>query len=386
MSRNIGVCLLALVSACASTVLASAQATSSPTEVSNSNPASSSPVAYVYVTSSPSSGNVQMNGYAAAANGSLTTIPGTPFSTPAGNIALNGAWLFATDGYNLYSFSIASNGSLKQVDSLPVETGGGLGNLFLDHSGTSLYTDYFTENNEYMAYSIDNSNGKLTYVNNVMGGPSIGAVASFTENDEYAYSSSCYHFTQDIYGLQRASDGAITELNISPPFPATKIPGFYCPFLAAADPSNHVAVAMQPLNSNFATVGPYQLATYTADSTGNLTTTSTYSNMPSTEVAGSWGIIDYWMSPSGKFLAVAGNLGLQIFHFNGANPITKYTNLLVSKQVDQVFWDNSNHLYAIGRTAGKLWVFTVTATSVTQAPGSPHSITGPDYVMVLPKK
>ena len=327
-----------------------------------------------------------MNGYAAAANGALTTIPGTPFSTPAGNIALNGAWLFGTDGYNIYSFSIASNGSLKQVDSLQVETGGGLGNLFLDHSGTSLYTDYFTENNEYMAYSIDNSNGKLTYVNNVMGGPSIGAVASFTQNDEYAYSSSCYHFTQDIYGLQRASDGAITELNINPPFPATKIPGFYCPFLAAADPSNHVAVAMQPLNSNFATVGPYQLATYTADSTGNLTTTSTYSNMPSTEVAGSWGIIDYWMSPSEKFLAVAGNLGLQIFYFNGANPITKYTNLLVSKQVDQVFWDNSNHLYAIGRTAGKLWVFTVTATSVTQAPGSPHSITGPDYVMVLPKR
>ena len=91
------------------------------------------------------------------------------------------------------------------------------------------------------------------------------------------------------------------------------------------------------------------------------------------------------MSPSGKLLAVAGNAGLQVFHFNGANPITKYTNLLVSAEVDQVFWDNSNHLYALGRKAGKLWVFTVTPTSVTQAPGSPHSITVPDYVIVLPK-
>src|ERR1017187_6066080 len=61
MSRNIGVCLLALVSGCAIPVLASAQATSSPSEVSNSNPASSSPVAYVYVPSSPSSGNVQID-------------------------------------------------------------------------------------------------------------------------------------------------------------------------------------------------------------------------------------------------------------------------------------------------------------------------------------
>ncbi len=326
-----------------------------------------------------------MNGYAAAANGSLTTIPGTPFATPGGDIALNGEWLFSTDGNNIYSFSIAANGSLKQVDSLQVETSGGLGNLFLDHSGTSLYVDYYTENNEYMAYSIDNSSGKLTYMDNVMGGPSIGAVASFVGNNEYAYSSSCYHFTPEIYGLQRASDGAITELNITPAIPATKIPGFYCPFLAAADPTNHVAVAMQPLNSNWATVGPYELATYTADSTGNLTTTSTYANMPSTEVAGSWGLTDYWMSPSGKFLAVAGNLGLQIFHFNGANPITKYTNLLVSEEVDQVFWDNSNHLYALGRTAGKLWVFTVTGTSVKQAPGSPHSITVPDSMIVLPK-
>ena len=231
-----------------------------------------------------------MNGYAVAGNGSFTTIPGTPFSTPVGYIALNGAWLFGTDGNDLYSFSIASNGSLKQVDTLQVVTGNGLADLFLDHTGTSLYTDYYTENNEYMAYSIDNSNGKLTYIDNVMGGPGIGSVTSFIGNDEYAYSSSCYHFTPEIYGLQRASDGAITELNINPAFPATKVPGFYCPFLAAADTTNHVAVAMQPLNSNWATVGPYQLATYTADSAGNLTTTSTYANMPSTAAAGSWGI------------------------------------------------------------------------------------------------
>jgi WD40 repeat protein len=145
---------------------------------------------------------------------------------------------------------------------------------------------------------------------------------------------------------------------------------------------------MQPLNDNWRVDGLYQLATYTADSTGNLTTTSTYADMPTTEVAteaqGS-GVRDYWMSPSGKFLAVAGTSGLQIFHFNGASPITKYTNLIVTREVDQVFWDNSNHLYAIGYNAGKLWVFTVTSKSVTQAPGSPHPITRPGSLIVLPK-
>jgi len=68
---------------------------------------------------------------------------------------------------------------------------------------------------------------------------------------------------------------------------------------------------------------------------------------------------------------------------NGSD--TKFTNLLTTKEIDQVFWDNSNHLYAISRTAGRLYVWTVTSTGATQAPGSPHSITNPQSLIVLPK-
>jgi len=92
----------------------------------------------------------------------------------------------------------------------------------------------------------------------------------------------------------------------------------------------------------------------------------------------------YWMSPTGKYLAVGGT-GLQIFHFNGANPITKFTGLLTTDTINQAYWDNANHLYAISRDAGKLYVFNVTATGVTQAPGSPHKITTPYSLIVLPK-
>ena len=104
--------------------------------------------------------------------------------------------------------------------------------------------------------------------------------------------------------------------------------------------------------------------------------------MPSVAVGN---VNDYWMSPTGKFLAVGGSGGLQVFHLNGANPITKYTGLLTANPIDQMFWDNANHLYALSRTAGKLYVFTVTSTSVTQAPGSPHSIFKPQSIIVLPK-
>jgi hypothetical protein len=66
------------------------------------------------------------------------------------------------------------------------------------------------------------------------------------------------------------------------------------------------------------------------------------------------------MAPSGKLLAVGGSTGLQVFHFNGASPITHYTGLITSSYIDEIRRDNANHRYAISQTAKKLWVFTVT--------------------------
>jgi outer membrane protein assembly factor BamB len=124
---------------------------------------------------------------------------------------------------------------------------------------------------------------------------------------------------------------------------------------------------------------PTQLATYTVDAHGNLTTASTSSNMPTTLINN---VYDMKMSPSGKLLAVGGVEGLQVFHFNGASPATHYTGLLNNVLITQFFWDNDNHLYAISPSAGKLFVYTVAPSSVSQAPGSPYNITSPQNVIV----
>ena len=377
MSRS--VCSLAIAVICASTVLASAQVKSSTTE------APSSPVAYVYVSSVPNSGNGKVYGAAIASNGSATLIPGSPFPYTINYMALNGAWLFGvgTLDATINSFSIASNGALTQKDSYALPTGGGAISVYLDHTGSTLYADYYTTNNDYYSFNIDQSTGQLTQTGDLPGGPSDFTPVSFIGNNVYAYSSSCYHFTPEIIGVERATNGTLSRIsNFNPPFPAEKSGGFYCPYLAAADPTNHVAIAMNPLNSNWGQDGPEQLATYTADSSGNLTTTSTYSNMPSVLVGG---VSDYWMSPSGQFLAVGGTGGFQIFNFNGANPITQYTGLLTTTPIDQIFWDNSNHVYALSRSASELFVYTVTSSSVTQAPGSPHKVPTPMNLIVLPK-
>lgn len=384
--------LVAVIAACASTVPALAQTASLHTERNQSTVTATSPVAFVYVSNlaNASTNTNQVNGYAAASNGSLTPIPGSPFPDNVSPIALNGAWLFgavagtaANSGQVIDSFSIASNGALTYRNAKTAAlSGGGIISLYLDHTGSSLYADYYTTNNDYLTYSIDQSTGQLSFVNDLAAGPPNNSPVSFIGNNQFAYSSSCYHLSPSIYGVQRASDGSLNFLNINPPFPQAPSGGFYCPWRAAADPTTHLAIAMQPFTSNGAVAGPYQLATYTADSYGDLTTTSTAANMPKVQVGS---VIDYKMSPNGKYLAVGGSSGLQIFHFNGANPITPFTGLLTTSQVNEVFWDNANHLYAISNTAGLLYVFGGTSAGVTQAPGSPYSIPNAQHLIVLPK-
>jgi hypothetical protein len=259
--------------------------------------------------------------------------------------------------------------------------------LFLDHTGTTLYdVDFYGNicaNNTYQSFGINSSTGELTYLAASSPSTQFGVPLSFMANNLYGYGSNCYHFSASVYGFRRNSDGTLTDLSINPPIPVAKQGNFYCTSMAAADRTSHVAISVQQLNGqSWQADGAPQLATYTVDASGNLTTKSTYLNMPKHAV-GRLG--DIKMSPSGKLLAVAGAAGLQVFHFNGGNPITHYTGLLTKVPIDQVSWDNANHLYAISRSAGKLFVFTITPTTFKQAPGSPYTITNPQNAAVLPK-
>jgi hypothetical protein len=76
-------------------------------------------------------------------------------------------------------------------------------------------------------------------------------------------------------------------------------------------------------------------------------------------------------SPSGNLFVLYavdefGGGGIEIYKFNGAAPLTLYKTLLSGTPIDQVAWDSSNHLYAISTHTNKLYVFTVTPTSVTE--------------------
>jgi hypothetical protein len=356
---------------------------------------SSSPVAYVYVSSSPSNNKNEINAHNAAPDGKLAPVAGSPFSAAAGydgSMAVNGKYLFLTNGVNIYSYSIAADGALRRVAATNAQRFnqsdcGGPMYLFLDRTGATLYDmDIYHDcaNNAYQFFGVDGSTGGLNYHGvTAASTPEFDVPLSFTGNNQYAYGASCYHWYQDIFGFVRNSDGSLTALTINPAMPAAENREIYCPYLAAADSANHVAVPVQALNnSSLQPSGPYQLAAYAADSSGNLSTTSTDRNMPKVAVAS---VTSVSVSPSGKLLAVGGSGGLQVFHFNGSSPITHFTGLLTKDAVDQVAWDNDHHLYAISRSAGKLFVFTLTSTGYSQAAGSPHAITSPQSVSVLPR-
>jgi hypothetical protein len=386
---------LALCMSLSLSTQAFAQTASAPIDEHTQASPGSSPAAYVYVSSTVSGGGThEIKAFAAAPNGKLTSVPGSPFQENVTDMAVNGKYLFAVsgNGIDFETYRIEPNGALHYTTtdnfSQSVDCDH-LGPLFLDHTGASLYdlesNASGCANNTYESLAIEKPTGELKDMGNSSANNWLSVPASFIGNNVYAYSASCIaDLYWGIFGFERGSDGLLTQIPINAKPPTPPAGYFYCPSLAAADPTDHVAISMQLVNDEtFVPEGPARLATYTADAKGLLSSASTVGNMPETSVAS---VKDINMSPSGKLLAVGGTGGLQIFHFNGSDPIKSYTGLLTKDEIDQFFWDNQNHLYAISRTANKLFVFTITPTSYSEAPGSPYSVNQPQNIIVQPER
>ena len=235
-------------------------------------------------------------------------------------MAVNGKYLFGAGSklIDIYSYSIAANGALKQVsliNALKFTTnncGAVFPPVFLDHTGSDLYALSFDNdcaNNAYQFFRVNKTTGQLTYFGvTSASSPQFATGLTITANNVFAYGAFSLHFDPVIYGFKRASNGDLTFLNFSSPIPAAKAGSFYDPYLATADTTNHVAISMQPIDENsFGMTGPIQLATYTVQSSGMLTTSSTPTNMPAIAA----GNVTYLkMAPSGKLLAVSRVRGL----------------------------------------------------------------------------
>jgi hypothetical protein len=387
-SQKLSFCLMATIP------LGTALAQTSTDQTSESTAATSSPVAYVYV-----SRPTHLDGFAASSSGKLTAVPGSPFSNiSVYHLSVTKKYLFGAsdDHEHIITYSITSNGAVKEVSSVDAQNSshGGesdccFGPQKLDATGTTLYNQTDNSGDIWQeAFKIE-SNGDLQFIGNGQSGdfegtPSEPGEISVLGNNKFAYQTGCDDDVvteQETGAYKRESNGLLVGLPlISMELPKAKSGEVYCPYSLATDASDHLAFTLQARNVNEGfSVGPLLLASYTADSKGNLTTKSTMENMPS--VAGNSGDT-MSISPSGKLLAVSTAGGIQVFHFNGADPITKFTGVLHSSETFLQFgWDKDNHLYALSTT--NLHVYEATSTEIKEVSGSPYSIPEASSVIVL---
>jgi hypothetical protein len=356
------------------------------------------PVAFVYVSSTPANSSQSViNAFAASSTGQLTPVAGSPFAGNDGGLSVNGDELYGINNAATYldGYEITKTGALTYQTSTNYAQFnpygcGFAGALFPDRTGTDLYALNFIgdcANNTYQSYKVDKS-GQLTFLGSANGGAgSFSGVylpLSFLGNNQFAYEATnngCFYY--QVWGFQRTKNGDLNTLAVSAPMPAPPSGySIYMPDFAAADSANHVAIAMQAGNPPGCSSEPIQIGSFTANAKGDLSTTNTSSDMPNTEITS---IYDMKIAPSGKLLAVGGVGGLQILHFNGANPPTRYTGALTTDVISQMFWDENQHLYAISQSSGRLHVYTVTPTSYTEAPGSPYTINQPGNLAIYTK-
>jgi hypothetical protein len=348
--------------------------------------------AYVYVQSTGGSGPVY--GYSASASGQLTAIPNSPFKPGTQIIGSNKSQFFTLGKTTLHSYALGSNGVIgDQLFQIPVLNYAGsscgingLNGAVLDHTGQYVYVLLWNGAGStctaYQTYKVG-SNGTLTFVGDtevsIDSGGGTG-LPSILGNETYAYTDNFYAHNSAPIGFSRESSGTLQYFNVSVNLPTLDggIGDYTARSPDASPTGNYVVLRLYPYNS-----GNPQLASYAVDSAGGLTTTNTQANMPTSSVE----VSDTAFSPDGKLFVVAGDSGsnsgsgIEIYNFNGAAPLTLNRKVLTGTAIDQIAWDNSNHLYAISRSLNKLYVLTVTATSVTQ--DSAISITNPDKLVVV---
>ena len=379
--------------------------------IANSTPA---PVAYVYVQTTP---GVMV--YGVGASGTLTPVKGSPFKVTGQMEDIGGKFLISVGDTILHVYQIASNGGVgKQIFQINTASYGGSecgttsgqGSV-LDHTGKYLYVHLHTkgECDAWQTYTVGSS-GTLKFLGDTaldsydsLANTISGANVTISSNDKFfegvipenPFSSDCETLEENCPVLAGMTTSAWCWCSpagvLGPSYagdvmakaPTAPTGWRYLVNLHSsvqADPFGNFAVLMNQYDGHGHASAVPQLASFSMDpSTGLVSSSNTYTNMPKVAV-GQNGNITPSMSPSGKLLAVVGYAGLQIFHFNAHAPATTFSSVLLPGiDLDQAKWDSKNHLFVLSYNGAKLYVYTVTPTSIKEVAGSPTGLPKSPY-------
>jgi hypothetical protein len=375
-------------------------------DVSSAASPTAGPVAYVYVGTSK---GVYL--YHAGSNGSLSLVSGSPFAVAGNEIGSNGKYFFSLGTNYLHSYAVASNGAIRgqsaQINTaLYRDPPCGNQTIFggtIDRTGTEAYIQF-----EFPGPYDEGCDSLHSYKIGATGAFTFGGLAEFdgdysqflgsplviAGNNAHAYTFAKYRFNENEFRIfYRDRFGTMNDAtapSITDPPPNG---GIYFPLAMASDnqnlPTSHMAVALhedfgEPCDGSTAPV----VTSYTIDYNGNI---SYKGPMVKTAINPA----SMSINREGNLLAAGGAVpydcytqdgpGLQVFHFNGANPITAYSGILTAAPIDAIQWDSNNHLYALSNSTKKLYAYTVTSSSITAVPGSPYTIAAtPNALVVMP--
>jgi hypothetical protein len=384
------------------------------TQTEETASATAAPVAYVYIQTTPG-----VMAYAAAANGTLTLVKGSPFKVTGQMEDISGKVLISVGTSILHTYLIGSNGAVgKQAYETNTASFGGSecgttvgGGSVVDHTGKYLYVQLNTKNlcDGWQTYIIE-ANGDLQFLGDTesnsydANGNTISSTnLTVSSNDKFfegvvpknPFSSECEVSNDDcpVFSGMTTTDwcrcspagvlGASYAGSVMQQAPKAPTGWQYLPNLHSstqADPYGNLAALMNQYDGHGHASALPQVASFAIDpSTGLLSSSNTYTNMPKVAV-GQKGSLTPSISPSGKLLAVLGYPGMQIFHFNADAPATIFSGVLLPTiDLDQAKWDSDNHLFALSYSGAKLYVYTVTPTSIKEAAGSPYTLPKSPY-------
>jgi hypothetical protein len=398
---------LGLAALCPATVFPQTSAQTSP-DVSSAAAPAAAQATYVYVGTTK---GVYL--YNAASNGSLSLVSGSPFSIAGNAVGSNGKYFLSLGTNYLHSYPVASNGALKgqasQINtalypdaSCSVVYGG-----TIDRTGTEAYVLFdwlgsiYDSCDALQTYKINPTTGAFTFAgatdfagtaSQVLGSPLVVA-----GNNAHAYTFTRHYCANDLAAFYRDRFGVMNfggaDGSTWPTPPDDN--ALYFPLAMASDnqnlPTSHMAIALHETFDDYCGAsGPPALASFTVDYSGNTIYNGTMLKI-------SINPMSMTINPQANLLAVGGSAsntdnsggtqtaGLQVFHFNGGNPITSYSGVLTTAPIDEIHWDNNNHLYALSNSTKKLYAYTVTSSSITAVPGSPYTIAStPNALVVVP--
>jgi 6-phosphogluconolactonase (cycloisomerase 2 family) len=306
-------------------------------------------------------------------------VPGSPYATSTDNyIVTNGASLFTVDnaGSTLDTYSLnKSDGSLTLANTANAIQGNPypldiVGSLALDHTGTSLYVGEFDSSGDdgFGIFDVSGSAPKL--LSFFSAGEAFGPPLVFSPDNQYAYSGNCYHASWTVFGYKRAADGTLTSFDpgIGAQAPPKSDPNtMYCPTSMAVSAKGFLEIGYSELNGSDTS---YMVGLYKINFDGTLialpsSVVTTASNTTSN------GKLAINFDPTGTYLAVAGNGGVQTLLLNSNGilpPVGKPQDAGVDFQ--SVAWDQSNHVFATSQT--QLYVYNSQEGQLAAATGSPQ--------------